>query len=140
MMAGGGGMEPVNGLGGNPQSGVVPEGDIGHGDIVVDGFGKGKNIDATHLVEMQRILLGAAPAQTDQAVQLQAAGIGDGDIGHIHDLGAHFHFVRLVAAGSQKSSPERQDAAHMLIFDRQGTVFHKAAKSVQDPNHPHVMM
>ena len=46
VMAVGGAVQPVNGLGRDSQRGVEPEGGIGQGDVVVYGFGQGQHVQA----------------------------------------------------------------------------------------------
>jgi len=104
-----GAVQAVNRIGGNAQRGVKSKRDIRAVNVVVNRLGQRNDIDA-FLRETIRILRRATSAQTHQTMQLIfVVSLNDG-IGHIHQLAAHRHFVRLVSAGAQNCAALGQDA------------------------------
>jgi len=62
-------------------------------------------------------------------------GIGNRGRGHIHDLPAHLHFMRFIAARPEEGTSDRKDSADVLIFQRSEAVFHEAPETVLNPDH-----
>ena len=87
MVAGGRGMEPVDGLGGDAQRRVEAKGDIGPRDVVVDGFGQGDDVQPG-LFQPQGVLLRAAAADADRASRWWRLVRIEDRAGHVADLAA----------------------------------------------------
>ena len=131
-------MEAVDGIGGDGKGGVEAEGDVGHGDIVVDGFGQGDHVDPS-LGQAVGVLLGAAAADADYCFEVVAMIVVDHHLGHVLHLGADRHLVRLVAAGAEDGAAEGEDAGEDLAFQVDGPVLHEAAETVAEADHLHVV-
>ena len=76
------------------------------------------------------ILGRAAPAQTDQRVQVILSIDLDHRIGHVEDLAADRHLVRLVPAGAQDGAAHGQQARQRLAIQGDVAVLHEAAEAV----------
>ena len=92
-------VQAVDRIGGNTECGVETKGDIGTENIVVDRLGQGNDVEAL-LLQLQRVLLCATAAKTDQRIQVVGQIVLDDDIGHIQGLTAHSHLVWLVPTGT----------------------------------------
>lgn len=131
MVAGGGGMEAVDGLGGNGHGGVETEGDFGFGDIIIDGFGEREDVEAG-LVEAVGVFLSTIAAEADEAIEAELFVIGDGDLGHVHDGITHTHFVGFIATTAEEGTALGEDATDINILDGGDAVFDEAAEAVLD--------
>ncbi len=61
----------------------------------------------------------------------------DDDIGHILCLSADLHLVRLVPAGTEDGSPDRQDTGQGPVLQAFDTVLGQATKTVTEADHLH---
>ena len=68
VVALGGGVQPVDGIGRDLHRGVEPEGEVGGGEVVVDGLGHPDDGDARLLAETRRDAEGVLAADHDQRV------------------------------------------------------------------------
>jgi hypothetical protein len=106
VVAMGGAVQTVDGLGGDAQGGVEAEGDVGQG-----------------------VLLGAA-AQANQAIEIVGLVVGNDGIGHVLEPALHRHLVRLVAAGTEDGAAQGEDARELIAHEVGGAVHHEAAKAL----------
>ena len=65
----GGGVDAVNGLGGNHDGGIEAKGLVGAVDVVVDGLGNADGVDAV-FAEEERDGLGVVAAEGDEGIDL----------------------------------------------------------------------
>jgi hypothetical protein len=91
------------------------------------------------LGQPEGVFLGAAAADADQCLKVVAIIIVDHHLGHVLDLGAHRHFVRLVAAGAEDGSAQGEDARQHFPLKQNRPVFHEAAKTVAETDHLHII-
>ena len=120
------------------QGGVEAEGDVGHGDVVVDGLGQGDDVHA-RLGQPIGVFLGAAAAEADQGVEVMALIVVDDHLGHVQHLAADRHLVRLVAAGAEDGAAQGEDARQHFALEQNGAVLHQAAKAVAEADDLHVV-
>ena len=139
MVAVRGAVQAVDGIGGDAQRGIETEGDIGAENIVVDGLGQGDDVE-TFLLQLQCILLRTTAAETNKRIQVVGLVVLDDDIGHVLDLAAHLHLVRLVAAGAENGAADREDAGQGTAFQSHGAVLHQSAETVPEADYLHAVL
>jgi len=132
-------VQAVDGIGGDPQRGIETESDIGPEYIVVDRLGQGNDVEA-FLLQLQRVLLRAATAKTDQRIQVVGMVVLDDDVGHVLGLPAHFHLVRLVATGAEDGAADCEDAGQGTAFQSHGAILHQPAETVSEAGHLHAVL
>jgi len=136
VVAVGGRVQPVDGLGGDLHRRVEAEGQVGHADILVDGLRQGHDVEAL-LGQAEGVLLRAAAADADQGVEVMAAVVFADDFGHIHDLAADRHLVRLVATGAEDGPAQGEDGGKAFAVEAHGPVFEEAAETVTKADDVH---
>ncbi len=136
VMAMGGAMEAVHGLGGDAQRRVVAEGHVGHGHVIIDGLGKGDDVE-TRFLEFQGGLLRAAAAEANENVQVVLFVILDDDVGGVDELPANGHAFGPVAAGAEDGAADGQDAGEGVGIKGHRAVFHDAAEAITKANDLH---
>ena len=134
-----GAVQAVDGVGGDAQRGIETEGDFCAENIVVDRLGQGDDVQA-FLLQLQCVLLRAATAETDQRIQVVCMVVLDNHIGHVLGLAAYLHLVRLVAAGAENGTADREDAGQGTAFEAHGAVFHQPAETVTETDHLHAIL
>ncbi len=107
--------------------------------VVVDGLWQCDDVEA-FLLQLQRVLLCAATAETHQCIQVVGVVVFDDDVGHVLNLAAHLHLVRLVAAGAEDGATDREDAGQGSAFQPHGAVFHQPAETVPEADHLHAVL
>ena len=138
VVAVGGGVEPVDGVGGDLQGGGEPEGVVGVGDVAVDGLGQVHHRDA-RLRQAQRVLRGAAATQHHQAVEISLLhDVLDGGNG-VDDLAAHAHAVHLVAAGPEDGAADGEDPRQRFRAELETSVLGQAAHPVAETDQFHAV-
>ena len=136
-MAVGGGVEPVDGVGGDAQGGVKTEGDVGEAHVVVDGLGQGDDVEPL-LHELQGVLLRTATADADQAVE-------DGWRGSSHTITSvmsctlppksmRWGLSRLVA---ENGAAAGEYTGEGVAVEPPEAVVHQAPEPVQETDHLH---
>ncbi len=136
MMAVSSAVEAIDGFGGNSQGGIETEGDIGQRHIVINGFGKGDDVE-TLLFKFQSCFLRAAAAEADQGIKMIFFIVFDDGVGGIEDFSAHGHAVRTVPAGSQNGTANGENAGEAGFIEGQSPVFHDAPKAIAKANDLH---
>lgn len=129
-------MKTVYGLRDGVHRRVETERDIGHSHIVIDSLGQGHDVE-TRVLESQGILLGAAPTDADQGIEMMTMiGLDDG-IGHVPRPATDGHPMRLVPAGAEDGAAVGKDAGQHGRRQVQGPVLDQAPKSVAIPHEMH---
>ena len=119
-----------------PRRRVETEGDVGPGDVVVDGFGQSDDVQPG-LLQPQGVLLRAAAADANEGVEMVAVVSLDDGRGHVPDLAADLHLVRLIAAGAQDGSAAGENAREHVALQGHGAVVDQSAKAVAEADHFH---
>ena len=109
VMAVGRAMQPVDGFRRHAEGRIEPESDVRQGHVVVNRLGQRDDIQPL-LRHAVGVLLRAAAAQAHQHVQVMLLVVLHHHVGHVHQLAAHGHAVRLIAAGAQDGAAQREDA------------------------------
>ena len=133
VMGFGGGVDAVDGVGCDVDGGVKAEGDVGGGEVVVDGFGDADD-GQSFLRQFEADLLRAIASDDDEGVHAQGFGVVDDIIGEV----AHGLVPVIVDAigegiaavgGSEDGSAARQNAAD--VVELEGTAFFRPDESVK---------
>ena len=131
-VAGGGGVDAVDDLGGDVHSSVEAKGEIGAKDVVIDGLGQTDHIEAL-FAEQIGGLVGAVAAQSDQTIQLEIL------IGLFHRSNLvhavffhHAHVAERTAAGAQNGAAQGEDTGELLLAHLLILAFDQAAITVAD--------
>src|SRR5581483_7235820 len=117
-----GGEELVNGLNTGVQRGIEAEGDIGGGEVVVNGLGNAYDVQPP-LEEVEGNRLGAVAAHHDDSVNAERASIADKVHAAVnHNLLSVDHLLvheRIAAiGGAQDGAAAREDAANAFESQR----------------------
>ena len=138
VVAGRGRMQPVYGFGRDAHRSIKPERDVGLGNIVVNRFGQGNDIQV-RFFEPQRVFLCATSAQTDQCIEMMPPiGINDG-IRHVMDFAANGHPVRFIPTGAENGSAVGQNARERFSVQLQGLILHQSTETVLKADKPDVI-
>ena len=118
MMAFGGGVQAVNGIGGDVQGGVKAKGNLGGGEVVVNRLGHADDMQAL-APEIAGDAQRAVSPNDDQSIQAQAAAVLQAEPGIVagHFLPVFHPAVgKWIAAvgGAENRSATRQDSAHRI--------------------------
>jgi hypothetical protein len=87
--------------------------------------------------QAESVLLCAASANADQRIKMMFAVGLYGRIGHVHDLPADGHAVRLVPARAEDGAAVGQDAGEDFGIERRALVLYESAKPVSKSDHLH---
>jgi hypothetical protein len=144
VVAFGGGVETVDGLGGDDQCSVKTESDFGGVEIVINGFGDADDVDASTR-EIAGDVLGAVTADDDHGFNAKAASVIHTKIGIVvNDFLAIFgrYVGKGIATigGAEDGAATRKNTAdgflrHFLCAFRPD----EAIEPVADPDHTHVV-
>ncbi len=131
-VTGGGGVDAVDGLGGDVVGGMEAEGEIRSVDIVIDGLRKADDVQPL-LAQQIRGFVGAVAAQGDQAVQLQilVGFLHRGDLVHVVALD-FLHVAVGGAAGSENGPAQGQDAGELAAAHQGEIPLDQAAVTVMN--------
>jgi hypothetical protein len=139
VMRFGGGVDAVDGVGGDVDGGVKTEGHVGSGKVVVDGLGNSDDGEAL-LGEIETDLLSAVTADDNQRVKPHGLCVVDDFVGIVADgfdaivVDAIGEGIATVG-GAEDRSATGQNAAH--IIEQQGAVLlrpDEAVKAVVNTN------
>ncbi|GDY42122.1 hypothetical protein SANT12839_030040 [Streptomyces antimycoticus] len=122
----GGGVEPVDGLGGDVDGGVEAEGVVGGGQVVVDGLGDADAADPVVVGEPGGDAEGVLAADRDQRVDLLL------DQGLLDPPDAVLALEGVGAGGAEDGAAARQDAAHRADVEGNGVVLERASPAVPE--------
>ena len=64
----------------------------------------------------------------------------DDDIGHVLELAAYLHLVRLVTTGAENGATDREDTGQRAAFEAHGSVLHQSAETVAEADHLHAVL
>ena len=103
----GGGVKLVDGLSGGRDGGIVAEGDVGLGQVVVDGLGQADDVEAV-LRQVVGDLVRAVAPQADEAVEAEAVVGLDGARGEVDRFAAGQR--HLVAMAMPSRAPMTNEA------------------------------
>jgi hypothetical protein len=126
-------MEAVYGTGGYLHCRIEPEGYIGHGHIIVDGFWQSDYVHAL-LGKPVCISLGASSTNTDKRIQVMLAVMVQHDIRHIHFFSADRHFMGFIAACAENRAAKGKDIGKSLRLEADKTIFHETPETVTKAN------
>ncbi|MPM24173.1 hypothetical protein SDC9_70654 [bioreactor metagenome] len=129
LVAAGGGVQTVDGAGGDVKRGVEADAAGGAGNVVVDGFGDGDEVDP-RLLQQQCAFVSAAAADADQRFELVFMISFDDGVGHVEQFFADRHLVRFVAAGPQNGAADGEDAGEGVLIQRHPAVKGEALETV----------
>ncbi len=121
----GGGVQPVDRLGRDVHRRVEAEGEVGAGEVVVDGLGYADHIDA-EVGQLGRDPEGVLAADRDQRVD---AVLGEVRLDLLH---AAVDLERVGPRGPQDRAATRQDPAHLGHPELHGDALERAAPSVTE--------
>ena len=127
-------VQPIDGFSGDTEGSVVTKRDVRSINVIVDGFRQVDDVNPL-LCQPVGILGRAATAYAYQRMQVVLMVDLDHGIGHVQNLTAHRHFVRLIATGAQYGSADGEYARQRIPIEGDGTVLHQASKTVQEPDH-----
>ena len=126
VMGFGSGVNFVDRVGGGVERGVKSEGDLGGGEIVVDGF---RNADDLHAFEEEFVgdFHGAIATDGDDGVNAEFGGIGEdlvGDVaGDLHAVLDGFVLKGIAAVGgAEDGAAAREDSADVFESEFSGTI------------------
>jgi hypothetical protein len=122
-------VEPVDGLGSDPECGVETETAICADEIIIDRLGNGHDGHPL-LRKAKRVLVGSSTAEAHERIQFVESEVLKHDIGHVHDRTPHLHAMWLVTTGSQDRSATGQDAAQHVAVEPDDAVLHQTTKSI----------
>ena len=120
----GGGVDAVDGLGGDHDRGVEAEGLVGAADVVVDGLGNADGLDAV-LAQEERDRLRVVAAEGDERVDL----VGLENL--LHLLDAAGNLLHVGARGVQDGAALELNAVGVFESERNEVVVEHAAPAVQ---------
>ncbi len=120
----GGGVDAVDGLGGDHDCGVEAEGLVGAADVVVDGLGHAHAIHAV-LAQKERDRLRIVAAQRDERVNL--VGLEN----FLHFVDAAGNLFHVGARGVQDGAALQLDAVDVFKSEGDEVVIEHAAPAVQ---------
>ena len=121
--------QAVDGLGGGLHGGVEAEGELGDGEVVVDGLGHtddGHALAGEFAGDSQRVVA----ADSDEGINALAFERG------VHGLGAALGGVGVGAGGAEDGAPERQDIFAALGAEGHDITFHDALPSRCESRRP----
>ena len=124
MVGLGGGVKPVDRLGGDVQRGVEAEGDVGGADVVVDRLRHPDHVETMLGVEAVGGAEGVLAADCDQTIEAEIAH-GRGD-----RLRAVVALERIRPRGAEDGAAAGQDAARRLDRKLLGVAFQRTAPAV----------
>ena len=136
MVAVGGTVEAVDGVGGDAERGIEAEGGVGHADVIVYRLWQRDDVEPL-LRQLQRVLLRAAATKADQHVEVVAMVVLDDQIGHVLCLAGDLHLVRLVPAGAENRAADGENAGQHAAAEIDAAVLHQSAKAVAKADDPH---
>src|SRR5690606_18417936 len=122
----GGGVQPVDGLGGDVDGGVEAEGVVGGGQVVVDGLGDAHAGDAVLLGEECGHSEGVLAADGDEGVDLPPPQ------GVLDAADAVLLVQRVGAGGAEDGAAAGQDAADGRYAEGDGAVLQRAPPAVPE--------
>ena len=130
-------VEAIDGIGGDPHGGVEAKGDVGAGDVVVDGLGHGQDRDPD-LLQLEGVAHRAVPAQADQGVHPVLLD----DLSHhrapVHHLAiGDLHLVHLRPAGAEHRASPGEDPRQRVLVEAQEAVLHEPLEAVFEPDDLH---
>ena len=134
-----GGVQPVDGLGGDLHRGREAEGRVGAGDVVVDGLGQRHHVQPG-LGQAQRVLRRPPAAEQDEGVQAVLLVVLDHLRTHVAGLAVDDHAVHLVAAGAQDRAADGEDARQRLAVHRHEAVLDQPADAVPEADQFHAVV
>ena len=138
-MTAGGGVNPVDHLGGNVHGGVEAEGHVGAVNIVVNGLGQADDVQPL-LAEQVGGFVGAVAAQGEQAVQLQVLIIllHGGDLVHLV-VPHHTHQLEGGALGAEDGAAHRQNTGKFVWLHHPRIAVDQAVIAVGDAYDLHIV-
>ena len=122
----GGGVQPVDGLGGDADRGVEAEGVVGGGQVVVDGLGHADAVDAVLVGEPGGDAEGVLAADRDERVDLVLGEV------LLDAADAVLLLEGIGARGAEDGAAAGQDAAHGGDVERDGVAFERTAPAVPE--------
>ena len=131
-------VQAVDGLRRDAERRVETKGHVGQSHVVVDRLRQRDDVQA-FLRQPVGVLLCPAAAQTHQHVEVVFVVVVHDDVGHIDDLPADGHAMRLVAAGTQDRAALGQNAREHVAVELHGAVLHEPAETVAKPDHLHAV-
>ena len=120
----GGGVQPVDGLGGDADRGVEAEGVVGGGQVVVDGLGHADALDAVLVVQPRGDAEGVLAADRDQRVDLVLGEV------LLDPADTVLRLERVGAGRAEDGAAAGQDAAYGRDVERDGVALERAAPAV----------
>src|ERR1019366_4568142 len=139
MVAVSGTMQTVDGIGGDPQSSGVAKCGVGHGHVVVNSFWQRDDVDAS-LVQTECILLRAASAEANNAIDSPLFEVVFDDTGHVLGTAVNHHAMLLVTAGAENRAADGENTGKCGAIQIDTPILDQSAKTVAKTDDLHAVV